>query len=160
MNSVGGLARRHWQLIVFILGLVFVFWLLWVLRNVLLPFVVGFILAYLLLPIIRWVERRRLPIVGKKPKLRQLRRISAIAVVYLLALAVIGLAVFYVITTVGKAFGTLTQDASQIIPNGLDTDKSNGSSLSHCCPIHRFRRILTSMQRKSAVALPGVLMIS
>jgi predicted PurR-regulated permease PerM len=60
------LIRRHWRLIVVILGLVFVFWLLWVLRSVLIPFIVGFILAYLILPIIRWVEKR-LPGVGKNP---------------------------------------------------------------------------------------------
>jgi predicted PurR-regulated permease PerM len=66
LNSVGVLIRRHWRLIVVILGLVFVFWLLWVLRSVLIPFIVGFILAYLILPIIRWVEKR-LPGVGKNP---------------------------------------------------------------------------------------------
>ncbi len=120
MNSVGALIKRHWQLIVFILGLVFVFWLIWVLRSVLLPFIVGFILASLMLPIIRWVEKR-LPGAGKKPKLKQLKRIFIIVVVYLLSLAVIGLLIFYTITLVGKALGTLTQDASQIIPNGLDT---------------------------------------
>jgi predicted PurR-regulated permease PerM len=72
--SAGVLIRRHWQLIVFILGLVFVCWLLWVLISVLLPFIVGFILAYLLLPIIRWIEKR-LPGVGKK---QQLKRVSLI----------------------------------------------------------------------------------
>lgn len=118
MNSVGVLIRRHWHLIAFILGLVFVFWLLWVLRSVLLPFIIGFILAYLLLPIIRWVEKH-LPGAGKKPKLKQLKRITIIVVVYLLSLAVIGLLVFYTITLVGKTLGNLTQDASQIIPNGL-----------------------------------------
>ena len=56
MSSVNALIRRHWRLLVFIAGLVFVFWLLWALRSVLLPFIVGFILAYLMLPIIRWVE--------------------------------------------------------------------------------------------------------
>jgi predicted PurR-regulated permease PerM len=122
MNSAGVLIRRHWQLIVFILGLVFVFWLLWVLRSVFLPFIVGFILASLLLPIIRWVEKH-LTDVSKKPKLKQLKRISIIVVVYLLSLAVIGLVIFYIITLVGQALGTLTQDASQIIPNGLYTIK-------------------------------------
>ena len=122
MSSVNALIRRHWRLPVFLLGLVFVFWLLWVLRSVLLPFIVGFILAYLLLPIIRWVEKH-IPGAGKKPKHKQLKRISIIVVVYLLSLAVIGLVVLYIITLVGQALGTLTQDASQIIPNGLDTIK-------------------------------------
>lgn len=92
------------------------------LQSVLLPFIVGFIFAYLLLPIIRWVEKH-LPGAGKKPKLKQLKRISIIVVVYLLSLAVIGLVIFSTVTLVGKALETLTQDASQIIPNGLDTIK-------------------------------------
>jgi len=82
LGSVNAIIRRHWRLLVFILGLFLVFWLLWVLRSVLLPFIVGFILAYLMLPIIRWVEKR-LPGAGKKPKLKQLKRISIIVVVYL-----------------------------------------------------------------------------
>jgi predicted PurR-regulated permease PerM len=155
LNSVGALIRRHWQLIVFVLSLIFVFWLLWVLRNVLLPFVVGFIVAYLLLPIIRWVERR-VPVVGKKPKLRQLRRISAIAAVYLLSLAVMGFGVFYIAATVGRAFGTLTQDASQLIPNGLATVTQWLKSLE----ILSSPSIQTNIDTYSAnatAALPGVL---
>ena len=155
MSSVGVLIRRHWRLIVFILGLVFVFWLLWVLRSVLLPFIVGFILAYLLLPIIRWVEKH-LTGAGKKPKLKQLKRISIILVVYLLSLAVIGLLVFYTITLVGKAMGTLTQDASQIIPNGLDTIKQWLKSI----PLLSNPSIQENIDvyaAKAAAALPGVL---
>ena len=155
MNSVGALIRRHWQLIVFVLGLFFVFWLLWVLRNVLLPFIVGFILAYLLLPIIRWVENR-LPRTGKKPKLRRLIRISIIVVVYLLSLAIIGALVFYIVTLVGKAFGTLTQDASQIIPTGLDRITQWLKSL----PLLSSPSIQTNIDVYSAnvsAALPGAL---
>jgi predicted PurR-regulated permease PerM len=122
LSSVKEILRKHRQLIVFLVGLVFVFWLLWVLRSALLPFIVGFILAGLLLPIVRWVEKR-LPGAGKKPKLKQLKRIAIIMVVYLLSLAIIGLIIFYIITVVGKALGTLTQGASQIIPNGLYTIK-------------------------------------
>jgi len=115
LNSVGVLIRRHWRLIVFILGLVFVFWLLWVLRSVLIPFIVGFILAYLILPIIRWVEKR-LPGVGKRP---QLKRVTILVVIYLLSLAVIGLTVFYIIAVLGKSLLSLVQDAPQMIPNAL-----------------------------------------
>ena len=115
MSSVNVLIRRHWRLLVFILGLVCVFWLLWVFRSVFLPFIVGFILAYLLLPIIRWVEKR-LPGMGKKP---QLKRITIIVVIYLLGLAIIGLVVFYIITVMGKSLLSMALDAPQIIPNGL-----------------------------------------
>jgi len=120
LNSVNAVIRRHWRLLVFILGLVFVLLLLWMLRSVLLPFIVGFILAYLMLPIIRWVEKR-LPGAGKKPKLKQLKRIAIILVIYLFTLAIIGLAIFYLITFVGKSLSSLAQDVPQLIPNGLDS---------------------------------------
>lgn len=117
MSSIQAIIKKHWRLLVFILGLVLVFWLLWVLLSVFLPFIVGFILAYLLLPIIRWVEKR-LPGGGKRP---QLKRISIILVIYLLSLAVVGLIIFYIIAVMGKSLLALAQDAPQIIPNGLAT---------------------------------------
>jgi predicted PurR-regulated permease PerM len=135
--------------------LVFVFWLLWVLRNVLIPFIVGFLVAYLLLPIIRWVERR-VPVVGKKPKLRQLRRMSAIAVVYLLSLALMALVIFYIITTVGKAFGDLTQDASQIIPNGLAAVTTWLKSL-EILASPSIQANIDAYSANASAALPGVL---
>jgi predicted PurR-regulated permease PerM len=93
--------------------------LLWALRGVLLPFIVGFILAYMLLPIIRWVEKH-LPYAGKKPKLKQLKRISIILVVYFLVLGVLGFTVFYIITVIGKSLLSMAQDTPQLIPNGLN----------------------------------------
>jgi predicted PurR-regulated permease PerM len=155
LSSVKELLRRHWQLIVFVLGLVFVFWLLWTLRSVLLPFIIGLILAYLLLPMIRWVEKR-LSGVGKKPKRKQLIRISIILVVYILSLAVIGLLVFYTITLVSHALSNLTQDLSQIIPNGLDTIKQWLISI----PLLSNPSVqanIDSYIAKAADALPGVL---
>jgi predicted PurR-regulated permease PerM len=41
--------------------------------------------------------------------------------VYFLSLGAIGLLIFYSITLIAQAVGELTQDLSQIIPNGLDT---------------------------------------
>ena len=120
MNSVKNQIREHRQLIAYALGLVAVFLLIWGLRSILLPFMVGGLLAYLILPVIRWVEKR-LPGAGKKPKLQKLKRISLITISYLLSLAVISLVIFYIITIGGKALGALTQDASQTIPNGLNT---------------------------------------
>jgi predicted PurR-regulated permease PerM len=120
LNWVGLIFKKHWHLMLFILVLILVFWFLWVLRSVFMPFIVGLILAYLMLPLIRLVEKHLVG-KGKRPKLVQLKRVTLILLVYIVALAVIVLSVFYLITIVGKAMGSLTQDASQIIPNGLDT---------------------------------------
>ncbi len=115
MGSANEMIRSHWRLIVVILVLVLVFWFLWALRSVLLPFVVGFILAYLLLPMIRWAEKR-LPGAGKKPKLK---RITVIVAIYLLSLAVIVLAVLYFVTVMATSLLSMIQDAPKIIPDGL-----------------------------------------
>lgn len=155
MSSANAIISRHWRLTVFILSLIFVFCLLWVLRSVLLPFVVGFIVAYLILPVIRWAERH-LPSSGKKPKLQQLIRISIILVLYLLSLAIIGLAVFYVITTVGRAIGTLTQDTSQIIPNGLDRITRWLKSLPILANVS-IQQQIDVYSAKASAAVPGVL---
>jgi predicted PurR-regulated permease PerM len=119
MSAFSTLISRHWRTIVFILGLIFIFWFIWALRSVFMPFVIGFILAYMLLPIIRWVEKR-VAGVGKKLKHKQLIRISIIFVVYLLSLAVVGLIIFYIIAVMGKSLLSMAGDITQIIPNGLD----------------------------------------
>jgi predicted PurR-regulated permease PerM len=116
VSALGELVKKHRQLILFTLGLLFIFLLLCLLLNVLLPFIAGFVLAYQLLPIIRAVEKR-LPGLGKH---RQLKRIAVISVIYLLALAVVVLLVLYVLAVMGKSLLALTQNAPQIIPNGLN----------------------------------------
>jgi len=118
LNAVGAVTRKYWRLIIFVLVLIVVFWLIWALRNVLLPFIVGFILAYLVLPLIRWVEKHLIS-THRNQKLKQLRRISIIFLVYLLSLIIIGGVIFYIVIVVSNTFGTLTQDTSKIIPNGL-----------------------------------------
>jgi predicted PurR-regulated permease PerM len=120
MNPVIAFIKTHWRLLVLVLGFLLTFWLFWVLRSVLLPFVIGFILASMLLPIIRWVEKR-LPGAGKKPKLKQLKRVTIILVIYLLVMAAIGLAVFYAISVIGKSLMSFAGDAPNLIPDGLDT---------------------------------------
>jgi predicted PurR-regulated permease PerM len=115
LGAANAVIRKHWRLSVFVLGVLLVFWLLWVLRSVLLPFIVGFVLAYLILPVVRWAERR-LPGAGKRP---QLKRISILVTVYAVSLGVLGLLIFYVATLVSRALGGLTQ-GSQIIPDGVD----------------------------------------
>jgi predicted PurR-regulated permease PerM len=122
MGTVSNGIKKEWRLIVFILGLILFFWLLWILRGVLLPFILGLIFAYMLLPIIRWIEKR-LHLISKKHKTRQVLRIVAILIVYILALIIIGLLVFYVINIISDAINTISGNTSRIIPNGLNTIK-------------------------------------
>lgn len=155
MNAVSMAIKTHWHLIVFILGLIFIVCLTWALRNVLLPFIVGLILASLMLPIIRWVEKR-LPGAGKKPKRKQLKRITIIVTVYLLSLVVIGLLIFYMVNIIGKAMGNLTQDASHILPDGLYTIKQWLKSIPFLSS-PAIQMQLDSLALQAGEALPGVI---
>jgi predicted PurR-regulated permease PerM len=119
------------------------------------PFVIGFILAYLLLPVIRWIEKR-LPDTGRRPKLKQAKRITIIVIVYLLSLAVISLLVFYIVTLIGNSLGTIKEDVSRFIPNGLDTIKEWLKSVPLLSNVSAQENIDVNIA-KATEALPGIL---
>ncbi|WP_394839750.1 AI-2E family transporter [Pendulispora rubella] len=57
----------------------------WLAREVMLPIVLGLIIAYVLMPLVEWVERQKLP--GR----RHVPRAAAIVLVYILVLGVMGI---------------------------------------------------------------------
>jgi predicted PurR-regulated permease PerM len=109
--------KRQWRLIIVILGIIIIFLLLYVFRSVMLPFICGLILAYLLYPIVSWLERR-LP--GKSRWLSA-RRASLIAGLFIIILVVVGLFTFYIITGVVSSFSILLKNAPQYFSEGLQT---------------------------------------
>ena len=122
MNSINTVVKRHWRLLVFIAVLVFVFVLLWLLKNVFLPFVIGFILAALLVPVIKWIDAH-IPVVGKKQHFQEQKRIVIILAVFLFALAAVGVILFFSLVFIDKELFILTQESPQITTNGLMTIK-------------------------------------
>jgi predicted PurR-regulated permease PerM len=113
MNSASAIIKKNWQLITFIICLLIFVWLIWKFISVILPFIVGLIIAYLLLPVVRWLERH-LPGGKKHPGAK---RISIIIGVYLVALIVIAGALFYLFTVVTSSTSLLFQNLPQIISN-------------------------------------------
>jgi len=47
---------QHWRMVVLVLSATIFLWLLYLLKTVILPFAIGLVLAYLLAPIINWLE--------------------------------------------------------------------------------------------------------
>ena len=115
MYTVRNILGRHWRLISFILVLIIVFWLLYALRTAILPFVFGLVLAYLLLPIISWVERR-LP---RQGKWRQTKRISLIILLFIVILGIVGFLSYFVVIGLVNAFMVLIDNAPQYISRSL-----------------------------------------
>jgi predicted PurR-regulated permease PerM len=88
--------KNNWRLVVF-LAAAFIFLVLaWAWRGVLLPFVIGLILAYLMLPGVNWLEKKLPP----KNKCQKARRIAAILIVFVITIGIVGGILSYVIITV------------------------------------------------------------
>ena len=117
LDTVRSVFRRHWRLILIIVGIIIVLWLLYALRTALLPFAIGIILAYLLLPVIRWAENK-LP---RQGKLLQTKRVSIIILIFIVISGLIGFMSFYIVTAVIDAFSVLVQNAPLYIKAGLAT---------------------------------------
>jgi len=113
LNAVGIQIKRHWRLIVFIICLLLFAWIIWKLVSVILPFIVGLIIAYLLLPLVHWLEKH-LPGGKKHPGAK---RVSIIIGVYFIALIIIAAMVFYAFTVVRSSTSLLWQTLPQLIPN-------------------------------------------
>jgi predicted PurR-regulated permease PerM len=91
--------------------------LFWVLRGILLPFVLGFIVAWFLQPAINRLEKR-LPRAGAHPRLE---RVFVIAAIYIVSAGLIALAVYYIVTVPGKSLAYLLMEAPELIPDAMAT---------------------------------------
>lgn len=85
--------------------------LLWLARESLSPFVIGSILAYLLLPVVRRIERG-LPAWGR---LRQARRTVAILLVYVATVATLYLCIRLIVPPLADQIGDIVERAPELI---------------------------------------------
>lgn len=115
MTTAGSTFSRHRPLILLIVGLVVVFWLLYALRSAILPFATGLVLAYLLLPLISWIEQR-LP---AKDRWQQSKRVSLIIIIFIVMLAIVGVLSYFLISAIVNALYVLINYAPQFIARGL-----------------------------------------
>jgi predicted PurR-regulated permease PerM len=113
LNSTSKLFREHWRLIIFIISLLIFVWLIWNLISVIIPFLSGLIIAYLLLPIVRWLEKH-LPGGKKHPGAK---RISIIIGIYFVALIIIAAIGFYLYMAISSSASLLWQNLPQLITN-------------------------------------------
>jgi len=113
MNSFFRQYARYFALIAITIVLLL---LLFALRQFLLPFIVGIAFAYILLPLVRFIEKR-LP--GNKTKVPGFRRIIAVIIACLVALAVIGLVVYFIVYAVANTSIDIINNASHLIDEAI-----------------------------------------
>ena len=106
---------KHWRLVILVLGIIIVFWVLYLLRTALLPFVLGLVLAYLLLPVVSWLERK-LP---RQGRWLESKRVFSIIIVFLVLLCLIAVFSYFIVTAVIDASLVLAESAPYFISKSL-----------------------------------------
>jgi predicted PurR-regulated permease PerM len=83
------------------------FYLLWVLRSAIFPFLLGMVIAYVLWPSISWFEKK----FPGKTRWHGLRRVLIIIIIYLLVLAIVGVLAYYLISAIVNSVTTFMENA-------------------------------------------------
>ena len=106
---------RHWRLVLLILGTILFIWLLYEFRTVILPFATGLILAYLMMPLVLWLEVRLPP----RRRWPTFRRVISVLIAMILLVALVGAFVYFIFTAVRDASLTLLESAPYFIGQSL-----------------------------------------
>ena len=106
---------RHWRTVVLILGSVIFLCILYLLRTVILPFAIGLVLAYLLAPIINWMESK-FPGPRKWPGAK---RVLSILTVFLILLVLLAVFSYVIATAVIDASLNLASGAPYFLSKSL-----------------------------------------
>ncbi|MFC1992631.1 AI-2E family transporter [Chloroflexota bacterium] len=146
MYTARNVFRRHWQLITLILGIIVVFCLLYALRSAIFPFVLGLVLAYLLMPVISWTERK-LP---RKGRWLQAKRVSLILIIFIVILGLVALFSFYIFTAVIEAFQVLVNNAPAYIAWAVFRLQQGAESLQQQFPPEMQQEVSEFLQEAGA----------
>ena len=108
--------KKYWRPVLILIAIVLVLWLVYVSMAVLIPFLIGILLAYLLMPLVKWLERTLPP----RRKAAKARRIASIIIVFILFTALVVLFIVYIGSALGAASTVLLDKAPQFIQHGLE----------------------------------------
>jgi predicted PurR-regulated permease PerM len=114
---MGNTFTRNKPLFFFLIGLVVVFIVMFLLWEPMLPFFVGFLIAYMLLPAVEWIHRH---IHFAKRRGQAAQRISIIIIAFVFIVAIFGGFVYLMIISVSGPFANMIANAPTLITNGLD----------------------------------------
>ncbi|MDP6142472.1 MAG: AI-2E family transporter [Dehalococcoidales bacterium] len=102
---------KYWRLVTLVLGIIIAFLVLYLLRMAILPFIIGLVLAYLLMPVIFWTESK-LP---RQGDWLQAKRIFSIIIVLAVLLGLVAASSYYIVTVVLNASLILLENAPYFI---------------------------------------------
>lgn len=106
---------KHWRLVSLVLGIIIVFWVLYLLRIAIFPFVLGLVLAYLLLPVIAWLEKK----FPRQGSWLGFKRVFSILIVFIVLLGLVAAFSYFIVTAVIDASLVLAESAPHFIGQSL-----------------------------------------
>jgi len=107
--------KKYWRPVLVLIAIVLVLWLTWVSMAVLIPFLIGILLAYLLMPLVRWLEN----VMPPKAKAQKTKRILSIIIVFIVFTLLLILFTIYIGSALGAASTVLLDKAPEFISQGL-----------------------------------------
>ncbi|MFA5078189.1 MAG: AI-2E family transporter [Dehalococcoidia bacterium] len=116
MTTENSLFKKYWRPVLILIAIALALWLIWVSMAVLIPFLIGILLAYLLIPLVQWLER----ILPPRRKAAKARRIVSIIIVFIVFTAVMVLFLVYIGSALGAASTVMLDKAPTYIQQGLD----------------------------------------
>jgi len=116
LATEGATFRKVWITVLVILGIALVLWLCWISMPVLIPFLVGILLAYLLFPLVRWLER----ILPPKGKSKGSKRIIAVIIVFILFTLLLIAFIVYIGAAIISASTALVSRAPEMVNKGME----------------------------------------
>ena len=105
--------NKNWRYILFFAGAGVVLWILYTWRVVLLPFIIGLVLAYIMTPMVRWLVR----IIPGKRLCTATKRTMAIFFLLFSIMGVFAFAMFIVITDLIHSSGQILANSGQYFNN-------------------------------------------
>jgi predicted PurR-regulated permease PerM len=106
---------RHWRLAALAAGIIVFIFVVYLMRLFVLPFAVGLVLAYLLMPLVSWLEKRLPP----RRKWPGFRRVVAILLSFLLVIAIIGGFLYIIISALIQASANLVESAPYFLGQSI-----------------------------------------
>ncbi|MGD0856034.1 MAG: AI-2E family transporter [Dehalococcoidia bacterium] len=104
------------RLFLILIIIALVLWLAAASMAVLIPFLVGILLAYMLMPVVNWLENMLPP----KGKAQKARRIISVILVFVVFLLILVLFIIYIGATLVSASGALVGRAPGLIDQGME----------------------------------------
>ncbi|MCX5997182.1 MAG: AI-2E family transporter [Chloroflexi bacterium] len=115
MSSEISPLKKYWRPVLVLIAIVLVLWLTWVSMAVLIPFLIGILLAYLMMPLVMWLEG----VLPPKAKAQRAKRVLSIVIVFVVFIALLVFFTIYIGSALGAASTMLLNKAPQFISQGL-----------------------------------------